>query len=117
MGTPEAPEWVAADIVAVLYPTYAKTSRAKVWANVRSEWKGMHKVHTHGTTQMIVTLFEPGLYHLITRSKSPLAIPFQKWVFEEVLPSIRKSGSYSGNCLWGRRTLSLLLIKLIKILY
>ena len=63
---------MAADIVAVLYPTYPKTSRAKVWANVPSEWKGMHKVHTHGTTQMMVTLFEPGLYHLITRSKSPL---------------------------------------------
>ncbi|MBP0011679.1 MAG: hypothetical protein J7525_00935, partial [Roseofilum sp. SID3] len=43
----------------------------------------------------MVTLFEPGLYHLIARSKSPLAVPFEKWVFEEVLPSIRKSGSYS----------------------
>jgi hypothetical protein len=35
------------------------------------------------------------LYHLITRSDSPRAIPFQKWVFENVLPSIRKTGKYA----------------------
>jgi prophage antirepressor-like protein len=38
---------------------------------------------------------ESGLYTLIIRSRKPVAKPFQKWVTREVLPSIRKTGSYS----------------------
>ena len=94
MGTAEVPEWAATDVVAILYPDSLKTSRAKLWKNIPSEWKGITKVNTPGGMQSMVTLFEPGLYHLIARSKSPLAVPFQKWVLEEVLPSIRRTGSY-----------------------
>ncbi|KAL3158930.1 hypothetical protein ABBQ32_011328 [Trebouxia sp. C0010 RCD-2024] len=38
---------------------------------------------------------EPGLYRLIARSKMEKAEYFQDWVYEVVLPSIRKTGSYS----------------------
>ena len=38
---------------------------------------------------------ESGLYNLIFRSRKPEAKKFRKWVTEEVLPSIRKTGSYS----------------------
>lgn len=38
---------------------------------------------------------ESGLYHLVLMSKKPEAKKFRKWVTEEVLPSIRKTGSYS----------------------
>lgn len=38
---------------------------------------------------------EPGLYQLIMRSNLPTAEKFQEWVFEEVLPSIRKTGGYT----------------------
>lgn len=37
---------------------------------------------------------EGNLYRLITKSKLPQAEQFEEWVFEEVLPSIRKKGSY-----------------------
>ena len=37
---------------------------------------------------------EPGLYTLLLRSNLPKAKPFKKWVTSEVLPSIRKTGSY-----------------------
>ena len=37
---------------------------------------------------------EPGLYSLIMHSKMKLANDFQDWVFETVLPSIRKTGKY-----------------------
>lgn len=37
---------------------------------------------------------EPNLYRLITHSKLPSAEKFEKWVFEEVLPTIRKTGHY-----------------------
>ena len=38
---------------------------------------------------------ESGMYSLIFRSRKPEAKKFRKWVTEEVLPSIRKTGSYS----------------------
>ena len=38
---------------------------------------------------------ESGLYRLVAKSKMPFAEAFQDWVEEEVLPSIRKTGSYS----------------------
>lgn len=42
-------------------------------------------------------LTEPGLYQAIFGSKKEQAIRFQKWVFEEVIPSIRKHGAYVNN--------------------
>lgn len=38
---------------------------------------------------------EPGLYDLASSSKLPAAKVFKKWVFGEVLPNIRKTGSYT----------------------
>ncbi len=38
---------------------------------------------------------ESGLYNLTMRSDKPEALKFQDWVTREVLPSIRKTGSYS----------------------
>lgn len=43
----------------------------------------------------MATLRESGLYWLILRSDKPLAEPFQRWVCEEVLPQIRKTGAYA----------------------
>jgi len=40
---------------------------------------------------------EAGLYQLIFRSKMPYAETFQKWVIEDVLPSIRRTGQYKNN--------------------
>ncbi|MDD0943619.1 BRO-N domain-containing protein [Xylella fastidiosa] len=42
-----------------------------------------------------VIISESGLYALILRSRKPEARKFAKWVTSEVLPSIRKTGSYS----------------------
>ena len=41
-----------------------------------------------------VYVTEPGLYELIFSSKLPGAVKFRKWVFEDVLPQIRKTGGY-----------------------
>ena len=46
---------------------------------------------------------ESGLYKLVMRSDKPLAKPFQDWVTQEVLPSIRKTGMYVA----GEETLDL----------
>lgn len=47
-----------------------------------------------GRTQRATFINEPNLYRLIVKSKMPKAQEFEKWVFEEVLPSIRKTGNY-----------------------
>lgn len=42
----------------------------------------------------LVIINEPDLYRLIVKSQLPDAQRFERWVFEEVLPAIRKTGSY-----------------------
>lgn len=37
---------------------------------------------------------ESGFYRVVMNSRSDVAEPFRKWVFREVLPSIRKTGQY-----------------------
>jgi prophage antirepressor-like protein len=62
--------------------------------SVDSEWKGVSNVYTLGGTQAVTVIWEPGIYQLLSKSRKPKAKPFQKWLFEEVLPAIRKTGSY-----------------------
>lgn len=47
-----------------------------------------------GREQEMLFIPEGDLYRLITHSKLPAAEKFEAWVFEEVLPSIRKTGGY-----------------------
>lgn len=47
--------------------------------------------------QEAIFINEPNLYRLIIKSRKPEAEPFEAWVFEEVLPQIRKTGQYSQN--------------------
>ncbi len=51
----------------------------------------------HGRTQTTTVINESGLYSLILRSTKPEAKRFKKWITSEVLPSIRKTGSYGGK--------------------
>lgn len=48
-----------------------------------------------GRMQQATFVTESGMYTVILRSDSPKATPMQKWVTKEVLPTIRKTGSYS----------------------
>lgn len=54
-------------------------------------------VDTPGGAQEMNAVNEPGLYSLILRSRKPQAKAFKRWVTHEVLPSIRRTGSYSVN--------------------
>lgn len=47
-----------------------------------------------GKMQGINFIPEGDVYRLITRSKLPAAEQFESWIFDEVLPSIRKTGEY-----------------------
>ncbi|SDE20579.1 BRO-N domain-containing protein, partial [Desulfuromonas thiophila] len=57
--------------------------------------KGLRKVPTPGGKQSLAVINESGLYTLVLRSNKPQAKPFRKWITAEVLPTIRKTGSYS----------------------
>lgn len=49
---------------------------------------------TNGGKQEMSFIPEGDVYRLIASSKLPSAVKFESWVFDEVLPAIRKTGSY-----------------------
>lgn len=55
----------------------------------------IHPFQTQGGIQHFTMITEPQLYFMLMRSDKPKARDFRQWVINEVLPSIRKEGSYS----------------------
>ena len=56
--------------------------------------RGERFVHPSGGAQETIVINESGLYALVFGSKLPTAKKFKHWVTSEVLPQIRKTGSY-----------------------
>lgn len=71
---------------------YAKPQNA-----IAAHCKGALKrgILTNGGQQDMLFISEGDVYRLITHSKLPAAEQFERWVFDEVLPSIRKHGVYA----------------------
>lgn len=67
-------------------------------------------VDSLGRKQMANFVNEDGLYDVILDSRKPEAKAFRKWITSEVLPSIRKTGSYSISQL-SRKELALMVIQ------
>jgi len=63
--------------------------------HVPDEWKGVTSVQTPGGRQEMTVLTEQGMYFYLIRSDKPKALPLQKWVSGQVLPSIRRTGGYA----------------------
>ena len=75
---------------------YAKPRNA-IQAHCRYALKrGVPHPQTPGKTIEMLFIPEGDLYRLITHSRLPAAEAFEKWVFDEVLPTIRKTGSYGA---------------------
>ncbi|MCZ4053246.1 hypothetical protein NAI64_05835 [Oxalobacter sp. OxGP1] len=83
--------FVAADVCAVLD---IKNPRDAV-STLDDDEKDVGITDTLGGKQKSTIINESGLYALILRSRKPEAKRFRKWVTSEVLPAIRKTGSYS----------------------
>lgn len=66
---------------------------------IRKYCKGVTEMvtPTNGGNQATKFIPEGDLYRLIIRSKLPSAEKFERWVFNEVLPELRKNGSYGNN--------------------
>lgn len=58
--------------------------------------KATHNLRTPYGEQNFTIINESGLYSAILKSRKPEAKTFKKWVTSEVLPSIRKTGTYTA---------------------
>lgn len=72
---------------------YSNTRKALI-DHIDSEDKGVTKCDTLKGKQDMTIINESGLYSLILSSKLPNAKKFKRWVTNEVLPQIRKTGVY-----------------------
>lgn len=93
-GTASDPMFCLADICKVLELQTGATKN-------RLDPKGVSLINTPTSSgeQQMVFVNEKNLYKVIMRSDKLQAEPFQDWVCGEVLPSIRKTGSYSVETL------------------
>lgn len=83
------PLFVAKDICETLGYTNPRDA-------IKRHCKGVvkHDTPTSGGVQSVTYINEADVYRLILRSKLPDVETFQDWVCEDVLPSIRETGSY-----------------------
>lgn len=95
VGTPDEPWFVASDVCAVLELSNVSQAVSRLESWMKDDITTNDVI---GREQSMLTVNEPGLYALVFTSRKPEAKAFQRWVFSEVLPSIRKTGQYqSGN--------------------
>lgn len=86
------PWFVAMDVAETLGYSW----QSNVIAHVPSDWKGVRPINTPGGKQQMTVLTEQGLYFFLARSDKPNALPFQRWMAGDVLPSIRRTGSFAA---------------------
>jgi prophage antirepressor-like protein len=85
------PWWVAKDVCDAL----GLTDTSKSVEKLDEDEKGTNTIRTPGGEQTMLCVNEAGLYTLILRSRKPEAKRFKRWVTHEVLPQIRKTGSFA----------------------
>lgn len=85
------PWFVAADIAAIL--GYSITPA--MVRRLDEDEKGMRPLHTPGGVQQMSVITEAGLYSAILGSGVPGAREFKRWVTHELLPEVRRTGSYA----------------------
>lgn len=85
------PWFVANDVCKAL--GYSNTSKA-IADHLEDDERYNESLDRGGS---LLLISESGLYALILRSRKPEARKFAKWVTSEVLPTIRKTGSYQSN--------------------
>lgn len=85
------PWFVGKDVAAAL--GYSNHRKALI-DHVDEQDKGVTKCDTLGGSQEVTVINESGLYSLIFGSKLEGAVRFKRWVTSELLPALRKTGSY-----------------------
>lgn len=88
------PWWVLKDVCTVLEIKNHKEVPDRLEPDEVGRFDVPHPQNPAKPLEMVF-INESGLYSVILRSDKPQAKPFRKWVTGEVLPAIRKTGSYS----------------------
>lgn len=83
--------FVASDVAKTL--GYKRPSEA-VRQHCKEKGTVKDRIPTEGGDQEVLLINEPNVYRLIFKSQLPAAEAFESWLFEEVVPSIRKKGFY-----------------------
>lgn len=91
VGTWDSPLFVAADVCAVLELSDVSMSCSRLDADE----KLVQTLLVSGRNRDLLCVTESGLYSLVLRSRKPQAHAFRKWITNELVPSIRKTGSYT----------------------
>ena len=86
------PWFVAADVCAVLEIRNGRDALGRL----DDDEKGVATTDTLGGPQQVSVINESGLYSLTLTSRKPEAKAFKRWITHEVLPAIRKTGSYGA---------------------
>lgn len=86
------PHFVANDLCGVLDLT---DPRKSVNLLDEDERNTVPVIDSLGRSQQTFVVTEAGMYSLVLRSRKPEAKSFKRWITHEVLPAIRKTGSYS----------------------
>lgn len=87
------PWFVARDIFTALDMAWAG---AQSLDKIKSEWKQTQPLVESGQNAPLWMISEPAVYKLAFRSNKPEAERFTDWVAAEVLPAIRKAGSFTA---------------------
>lgn len=88
------PWFVGKDVAEIL--GYVRPAEA-IRKHVDTEDTLKQRTLTNGGEQELLVINESGLYSLILSSKLPAAKQFKRWVTSDVLPAIRKTGSYGSE--------------------
>lgn len=88
---PDGPWWIAADVAAILGYDHTPSMVRKL----DDDEADVQNVHSSGQQREMTIISESGLYNAIFRSRRPEARRFRRWVTGEVLPQLRRHGSYS----------------------
>lgn len=94
-GDKDSPLFCLKDVCDVLGHTNHKMVKASIINEFGEGVNQTYPLETAGGTQQATFITEPQLYFVLMRSDKPKAKPFRQWVVNEVLPQIRKTGSYS----------------------
>ncbi len=87
----DEPLFCLTDVATILEISNANPSRFNL------DETGVHKMYISypSGTKQVTFINEPNLYRVIFRSNKVEAVKFQNWVFDDVLPTIRKTGNYN----------------------
>ncbi|NKS67303.1 BRO family protein [Prescottella equi] len=104
------PWFVLSDLCKVLDIANPSNVAARLDEGVRQTHTLRHAEGMRGNPNVTI-VSEPGMYEVVIRSDKPEAARFRRWITAEVLPAIRKTGSYGQPALSGPELMARALIE------